>query len=156
MPTTRVGIAVEGIPSIRKALTAVGDGAWLTKSMDEIGRDGRVDIQMDAPRHLINNVGFIGVRGEGTATRAMFKVSAPDAARQEFGRAPKPYRSRGSKKGKRATYNLRSGGYVYKGSKPRPYVGLKNRDHAIAKIQASAPPTIWRHLLDAWNARGGE
>jgi hypothetical protein len=75
MPTTRVGIAVEGIPSIRKALTAVGDGDWLTKSMDEIGRDGRVDIQMDAPRHLINNVGFIGVRGEGTATRAMFKVS---------------------------------------------------------------------------------
>jgi hypothetical protein len=75
---------------------------------------------------------------------------------KEFGRAPKPYRSRGSKKGKRATYNLRSGGYVYKGSKPRPYVGLKNRDHAIAKIQLSAPPTIWRHLLDAWNARGGE
>lgn len=156
MVNTRIGITVEGIPSIRKALTAVGDGAWLKKSMDEVGRDGRVEVQMDAPRHLINSIGFIGVRGEGTATRAMFKVTAPDAARQEFGRAPKPYKTRGSKKGKRATYNIKRSDYVYKGSKPRPYVGLKNRDHALKRIEVKAPPIIWRNLMEAWNARGAE
>lgn len=152
------GVEVTGKNRLGRALALLGDGdaPFLRKALDESGKLFEHLERSGAPRHIVGSIAFVGVTGAGANQKAIITAKAPDARRQEFGRAGKPYRTRGSARGKRATYNLKAAGYTYKGSKERPYIGVKRQDHAIA----AAKPQITEKLTNAihaeWERLGSE
>lgn len=153
MPTEAFAVRVDGLQALKKAMKAIGDtnAPFLTRAMEQAGPLVAAEVPKDAPRHLRGAVAFVGVRGIGGNVRALIEVSAPDANRQEFGRAPKPYLHSGTARGRRRTYKLKRAGYVYKGSKARPYVGVKNKDHALGRALPIVGPIIERAILAEWN-----
>lgn len=155
------GIDVRGKNALQRACKLFEDTELpvLRKTLEDAGRIFAGDVKREAPRHLVDAIEFTGIKGAGANQRAIVEASAPDAARQEFGRRPMPYNLPNRKKIRLdIAMALAKKGYKYRGSKARPYFGIKEGDHAIGRAKPEIEAKIRLAMKQEWErlASGGD
>ena len=153
----KVEIEGKSYGRLMKALQVLGeeDTPFLRAALWRSGNRYKSEIMARAPSFVRRTVDR-GVQRFGSGLKFSAGVDHPAARRFEFGRNPRPYGvSRGVFFRSAGTRGTRAG-YVYKGQRPRPYVGVISGAHATGAARPYAEDQLRQAVSDEWDRIGRE
>lgn len=146
------GIQVENLPRFKKAIKLLGDGnaPFLRAALNDAGQVADTEVTHFAPGAIASTVVFAGIKGAGANSKAIVAVKHPGARPMEFGRT---YYYRGWTGKPRGKGYIKGSGQRFKaarGQQPRPFIGIKNQDHAVASMAPKVTKLLGDAITQEW------
>lgn len=147
----KVSIQVTGVTALKRALKAVGetDAPFLRTAVDEGGHLLEWAVRGSAPGTMASKVAFVSLRGSGVNVKALVKVNHPGAKAMEFGRK-KYYRGFTGRRQKATGTPFQA-----RGQQAKPFVGVRNLDHAIGAVKPDIENKINQAVVNEWERLAG-
>lgn len=145
MARAGVSIEVTGMGAMKRRLKALDelDAPEMVTRLDKISRLADAEVSRDAPGSMGGRVSTRPAKKLG-ATIVFGTVKHPGAKAMEFGRTTyyTGYKGRNQKSGTKVKRS---------GQKARPFVGIKQGDHAIGRLAEPVRRELAEGILDVWN-----
>lgn len=150
--TSGVGIEIQGIKQLSRALRALGetDAPFLREALDRSGRQLAGAIRRHADGGIADAVEFRGVKGGASALRAALRIKHPGSRSMEFGRVWY-YRGYSGRAVKETGSRFRA-----RGQKAKPFIGIVRGDAAIGEVGDEIQADLAQAFEDEWERIGAE
>lgn len=153
-PVVRLELDPKSLRRLRAALAILDDDEKgpIHEAMHRIGLRLSDEVRSRAPGSMGSKVEFLGVRHQGTTLRAAGLLDHPGAKSMEFGRSWWYDQMKGNNRpGSKRQKGARGHKFPSSPGQPeRPFVGIKNLDHAIAAVHPYAVEQINTSVTEAW------